>query len=134
MAAIIWKNFYSVGDASLDAQHKQIVRSINELYEAMTKKSSQQAIKPILDRLVKYTFEHFKHEEQAMEAAEFPDLIEHRAMHDKIRQKTLVLQQNADFLTGHNLLAFLKEWWVGHIQTIDKKYAPYLEASVGSSR
>jgi hemerythrin len=69
-----------------------------------------------------------------MEAVEYPDLIEHRALHDKMRQKTLDLQANVDFVTGHNLLAFLKEWWVGHIQTEDKKYAPYLEASVSSSR
>ena len=88
MAAITWKDFYSVGDASLDSQHQQIVGVINELFDAMEKKSTQQVVKPILDRLVKYTFEHFKSEEEAMAAVEYPDLIEHRAMHDKIRQKT----------------------------------------------
>jgi hemerythrin len=134
MAAITWKEFYSVGDPSLDAQHQQIVGVINELYEAMEKKSTQQVIKPILDRLVKYTFEHFKHEEEAMVAVEYPDFTEHRAMHNKIRQKTLDLSDNADFVTGQNLLAFLKQWWMGHIQTEDKKYAPFLNASVGSSQ
>ncbi|MGA2799620.1 MAG: bacteriohemerythrin [Thermoguttaceae bacterium] len=134
MAAIAWKDFYSVGDASLDAQHQQLIGVINELFDAMEKKSAQQAIKPILDRLVKYTFEHFKREEETMATAGYPDLIEHRAMHDKIRQKTLDLQENADFVTGHNLLAFLKQWWMGHIQTEDKKYAPFLEALGSSSR
>jgi hemerythrin-like metal-binding protein len=131
MSAITWKDFYSVGDPSLDAQHQQMIGVINELYEAMEKKSTQQVVKPILDRLVKYTFEHFKREEEAMEAVEYPDLVEHKALHDKIRQKTLDLQENADFVTGHNLLAFLKQWWVGHIQTVDKKYAPYLEVLSG---
>ncbi|MGD0654714.1 MAG: bacteriohemerythrin [Thermoguttaceae bacterium] len=131
MAIITWKDFYSVGDPSLDAQHQQIVGVINELYEAMEKKSAQQVVKPILDHLVKYTFEHFKHEEETMEAVEYPDLIEHKALHDKMRQKTLDLQENADFVTGHNLLAFLKQWWIGHIQTEDKKYAPYLEVLSG---
>ena len=133
MTTIAWKDFYSVGDPSLDAQHQQLIGIINELYDAMEKKSTQQVIKPILDRLVKYTFEHFKREEEAMEAVEYPDLIPHKAKHDKIRQKTLDLKDNADFVTGQNLLAFLKEWWVGHIQSEDKKYAPYLEA-LGSSR
>lgn len=127
MATIIWKDFYSVGDPSLDAQHQQMIGVINELYEAMEKKSAQKVIKPILDRLVKYTFDHFEHEEEAMLAVEYPDLIEHKALHDKIRQKTLDLKDNADFVTAQNLLAFLKEWWMGHIQTVDKKYAPYLE-------
>jgi hemerythrin len=75
MAAITWKEFYSVGDPSLDAQHQQIIGVINELYEAMEKKSTQQVIKPILDCLVNYTFEHFKREEETMEAVEYPDLI-----------------------------------------------------------
>ncbi len=129
MATITWKEFYSVGDPSIDAQHQQIVGIINDLFDAMEKKSAQEVVKPILDRLVKYTFEHFKHEEEVMAAAEYPDLVEHKALHDKIRQKTLDLQENADFVTGHNLLAFLKDWWLGHIQTEDKKYAPYLEFS-----
>jgi hemerythrin len=133
MATIIWRDFYSVGDPLLDGQHQQMIGVINELYEAMEKKSAEEVIKPILDRLVKYTFNHFKHEEEAMAAVEYPDLIEHKALHDKIRQKTLDLQENADFVTSHNLLAFLKEWWVGHIQTVDKKYTPYLEL-LGSHR
>ena len=133
MAAITWKDFYSVGDPTLDAQHQQIIGVINELYEAMEKKSTQQVIKPILDRLVKYTFEHFKQEEEVMAAVEYPDLIEHKALHDKIRQKTLDFKDNADFVTGQNLLVFLKEWWVGHIQTEDKKYAPFLEVIEQSS-
>ena len=43
-------------------------------YDAMEKESAQQVVKPILDRLVKYTFEHFKREEEAMAAVEYPDL------------------------------------------------------------
>ena len=134
MAAITWKDFYSVGDPSLDAQHQQLIGVINELYDAMEKKSMQQAVKPILDRLVKYTFEHFKREEEMMAAVEYPELIEHKALHDKIRQNTLDLKDNADFVTGQNLLAFLKQWWMGHIQSEDKKYAPFLQAPVSSSR
>ena len=103
------------------AEHQQIVGIINELFDAMEKKSTQQVIKPILDRLVKYTFEHFKREEEAMAGVEYPDLIEHKALHNKIRQKTLDFNDNADFVTGHNLLNFLKQWWLGHIQSEDRE-------------
>ena len=134
MAAITWKDFYSVGEPSLDAQHQQIVGVINELFEAIDKKSAQQVIKPILDRLAKYTFEHFEREEEAMAAVEYPDLAEHKALHDKIRQTTLDFKDSADFVTEHNLLNFLKQWWLGHIQTEDKKYAPYMELLGSHSR
>ncbi|HEY4759631.1 MAG TPA: bacteriohemerythrin [Thermoguttaceae bacterium] len=128
-APVTWKEFYSVGVPSLDDQHKQILGVINELYEAMQMNSSQKVIKSILDRLVQYTFDHFKAEEDAQQARGYPGYFEHKALHDKIRRETKVLQEHADLVTDHNLLHFLKEWWLGHIQNEDKKYAPYMELS-----
>jgi hemerythrin-like metal-binding protein len=129
-APIKWKDYYSVGVPSIDAQHKQIIGVINELYEAMQNESAQKVIKPILDRLVKYTFKHFKYEEEALQASGYPDFSRHKALHDKIREETIALQEHADLVTDNNLLHFLKEWWMGHIQSEDKKYKPYLELSV----
>lgn len=130
---ISWKDFYSVGDPSLDAQHKQIIGIINELYEAMQRDTSQKTIKSIIDRLVQYTFNHFKSEEEAFQTSDYPAVAEHKALHDKIRQKTIDLRNHADLVSNHDLLGFLKEWWLGHIQSVDKQYAPYLELS-GSHR
>jgi hemerythrin len=125
--AITWKDFYSVGDPLLDTQHKQIIDAINQLYEAMQNNSSEEVIKPILDRLVQYTFNHFKCEEETLQAIRYPDYLEHKTIHDKMRKQTFDLKKNADLVTGNKLLKILKEWWVGHIQSEDKKYKPYLE-------
>ena len=128
-----WNDYYSVGDPSIDAQHKQILDIINELYEAMQKGKDRAVLKPISDRLLQYTLAHFTHEEQALKEHEYPDLAQHVALHDKIRQRTRDLRENAHLVTGHDMLRFLKEWWVGHIQSVDKKYVPYLELA-GSHR
>jgi len=125
---VIWKDFYSVGDPSLDAQHKQILGTINELHEAMQKGKDRAVLRPILDRLLEYTLVHFKHEEQVMQEHEYPDFAHHKVLHDKIRQKTADLREHAYLVTGQDLLRFLKEWWVDHIQGQDKNYSPYLEA------
>jgi len=130
---VTWKDFYSVGDPSIDAQHKQIIGAINELYEAMQKGKDRAVLKPILDRLLQYTLAHFEHEEQVMQEHEYPDFTQHKALHGMIRQKTMDLCEHAYLVTGHDLLRFLKDWWVGHIQGQDKKYSPYLELS-GSHR
>jgi hypothetical protein len=37
---------------------------------------------------------------------------------------------NANLITGRNLLLLLKEWWCNYIQQEDKKYVPYLAAPV----
>ena len=126
---VTWKDFYSVGDPSIDAQHKQIIGAINDLYEAMQKRTDRAVLKPILDRLLQYTLAHFEHEEQVMRENEYPDFVQHKALHDRIRKKTSDLREHAGLVTGHELLHFLKEWWVGHIQSLDKKYTPYLEQS-----
>jgi hemerythrin len=130
---VTWNDYYSVGDPLLDAQHKQIIGIINELYDAMQKGKDRVALKPIADRLLQYTLAHFTHEEQVMQEHEYPDRVQHTALHDKIRQRTRDLQEHAHLVTGHDMLRFLKEWWVGHIQGLDKKYTPYLELA-GSHR
>ena len=131
---VTWKDFYSVGDPSIDAQHKQILDTINELYEAMQKGKDRAVLKPILDRLLQYTLAHFQLEEQVMQEHEYPDFAQHTALHDRIRQKTRDLQEHAYLVTGHDLLRFLKDWWVGHIQGCDKKYTPgYPEVPAGRS-
>ncbi|MGO8751947.1 MAG: hemerythrin domain-containing protein [Thermoguttaceae bacterium] len=86
-----------------------------------------------MDRLLQYTLAHFTHEEQVLKEHEYPDWVQHAASHDKIRQRTRELREHAHLVTGDDMLRFLKEWWVGHIQALDKKYMPYLELS-GSHR
>jgi hemerythrin len=131
-AHVTWKEYYSVGDPSLDSQHKQIIGIINELYDAMQAPSDQKLVKRLLDRLVGYTMNHFKCEEVVMRQHEYPALAEHKALHDKLRQRTVDLREHADLVTQRDLLHFLKKWWMEHIQEIDKAYAPYLQTAANA--
>jgi hemerythrin len=127
-AYVTWKYHYSVGDEALDAQHQQIIAIINELHEAMQQKVDHTVVAPLLDRLVQYTIDHFRQEEECMLAHRYPDFAQHKALHDKMRQDTLAWRDNVDLVTGRDLLIFLKEWWCNHIQQQDKRYTPYLKA------
>jgi hemerythrin len=133
-AYITWKDFYSVGNPSLDAQHMQIIGIINELFDAMQNNSSEKTIDSITARLVQYTSDHFNLEEETFRARDYPACEEHKALHDKIRQKTIEWQNHADRVTEHELLSFLKQWWLGHIQSVDKQYAPYLKLASTPTR
>jgi hemerythrin len=127
---IVWKDYYSVGDEALDAQHQQILSIINDLYDAMQRGVDRRAVQPLLDRLVQYTVDHFRFEEECMLAHQYADVVPHKAVHDKMRQKTLALRDNANLMTGRDLMVFLKEWWCNHIQSQDRQYAPYLKTPV----
>lgn len=124
---VTWKDYYSVGDETLDKQHQQILSLINDLYDAMQQGVDYEAVSLLLDRLVQYTITHFRQEEECLLAHNYPELISHQLMHDAMRKKTVALRENAGLVTGRDLLVFLKEWWCSHIQEQDKKYAPYLK-------
>jgi hemerythrin-like metal-binding protein len=129
---IAWKPFYSVGEPSLDAQHKQILGIVSALYAAMEQGRDCAVMEGLLDRLCRYTNTHFKHEEQIMRECDYPGFAQHKAMHERLRQRTADLRAHATLVTAPDLLRFLKEWWMKHIQDIDKNYAPYLAARIPS--
>lgn len=127
-AYVVWKDYYSVNDPSLDAEHRQVIESINEMYNALEGPAPDVATKRVLDRLVRYTHTHFDHEENLMKEAGYWDFEAHKALHDAMRQRTVGLRTHLTLVTARDILVFLKDWWVDHIQGEDKKYAVYLEA------
>jgi len=124
---VAWKEFYRVGEKSLDAEHRQIIRIINEVYQAIEQNTDRKVVAPILDELVQYTTAHFTHEEAAMRAHGYPEFARHRAIHERLRQRTADLRENAELVTARDLLHFAKQWWLEHIQEKDKQYGPYLK-------
>ena len=131
-AYIVWKDFYSVNNPLLDSEHKQIIEYVNELYTAMNSPSDSAAKKRVLERLVQYTQTHFDHEEKIMQEVDYPDLAAHKALHDDMRRQTIGLRTHLTLVTARDVLVFLKEWWLGHIQGEDKKYASYVEPAAAN--
>ena len=87
MPLLAWNGSYSVGVKTIDQQHSVLFGIVNELHAAMMKGQAQSVVGPLLDKLVKYTHEHFAYEERMMDAAKYPGLVTHRAHHaDLTRQ------------------------------------------------
>jgi hemerythrin-like metal-binding protein len=78
---------------------------------------------------LEYARKHFKAEEEVLRLAQYPDLAgqehAHQAYIQKLGQLTRQYRFDSDMLS-QNLLLFLKEWWLNHIQKMDKSYADYL--------
>jgi hemerythrin len=123
-----WKPFYSVGDAALDGEHQRLLGIVDDLHAAIEAGHEQSRIQGSLNRLAEYTMTHFDHEEQKLYACAYPDLDAHKIMHEEMRRRALEFQANPDMIADRDLLQFVKNWWVRHIQNQDKKYAPYLDA------
>ena len=126
---VAWKPSYSVGHAALDEQHRQILQIVNDLYSAMQGGDAQSVVKPLLERLLKYTHTHFAPEEQIMQECGYPNLEDHKELHATLRRKTAGLRANVGLVMGVDLLHFLRDWWLEHIQEEDQRYAPYARAA-----
>ncbi len=126
-----WKEEYSIGIGSVDAQHRSLFGLAGELYAAMASGQAKAALARILDRLVQYTTMHFAHEERLMRLHQYPDLEAHLAEHAALTKRVLTFQedyQRGNLMMTVQLFTFLKNWLEHHIQGADRKYAPYLKA------
>jgi hemerythrin-like metal-binding protein len=124
-----WQDSYSVGVPFIDTDHQVLVSLLNQLHEAQEEGQGQEVIGSVLNVLIEYTVNHFRREERLMELGHYPDLAEHRLLHQKLCDEVLRLQ--AAFESGQGdavaeLNVFLKNWLMGHILGIDTQYKPYV--------
>ena len=129
---IQWRDYYSVGDATLDAQHQTIISLINWLYEIIWGGNDRSAVTPVIRRLHEYTHSHFKDEEKMMLAAGFPGLADHKVIHEKLVSDTddlLFRSLQDDGPDSREVLQYLKRWWINHITGDDKQYVICLRES-----
>jgi hemerythrin len=65
---LAWVDEYSVGNEGLDAQHRQLVAVINEIYSAECANQTQHQLRDLLNTFELAAVEHFKHENSVMRA------------------------------------------------------------------
>jgi hemerythrin len=109
----------------IDRQHGGLLSPINDLCETI--RTPQSAELPgLLDKLEEYTRIHFATEERLLRACGYDGYERHKEYHDWMVQKTIGLQLSYRLGEGDlssEMFSFLKNWWIGHIQKIDKQYA-----------
>ena len=59
-----WKDDYNVHVALIDGQHKELIKIIDDLYQSILQKNSNEIISQIFDRLNAYAIYHFGTEEK----------------------------------------------------------------------
>jgi hemerythrin len=129
MPIVAWNDDYSVQIKQIDDQHRGLIDQINMLHDAMKQRKGNEVIGSIIARLAEYTQLHFMAEEQLFIKHGYPETTKHTREHNAFIEKVAGFQK--DFNAGRlmlsmEVLTFLRDWLVGHIQVVDKKYAPFL--------
>ncbi len=124
-----WGPQFSINVQQFDNQHKRLIEMVNQLNDAMNSGKGHDALKSILDGLIQYTATHFADEEKILAQQNFPDLEQHKLAHKELVKTALELQKkfhgSSSALSGE-VMNFLRNWLVNHIQGVDKKYGVYL--------
>ena len=125
---INWSRSYSVGVTQMDSEHQRLIDIINNLYSAMRSGRSKDAIGSILDELVDYTKTHFSHEERLMKESGYVGFDEQKRAHEALISQVVEIQgkYRAGTALGQEVMSFLKNWLVNHIQGLDKRYGPVM--------
>ena len=129
MSLMTWNDRYSVGVKTIDQQHSSLFAIVNELHAAMIKGQAKNVVGSLLEKLIKYTVEHFAYEERMMAAAKYPGLVTHRAHHADLTKQVgdfMARYKRGDGTINIQLLRFLSDWLTKHIQHEDKEYGPWV--------
>jgi len=125
----VWTEKNNLGVPIIDEQHRGIVSTINSFHCFIQEGHGEEALKPTLIILEQYTSIHFRTEEALMKEAGYPDLEDHILLHHGLMKRTKeIVRGAASYKEPEITLKFLKEWWLGHINMEDRKYAPYVKA------
>ncbi len=115
----------------MDIQHQKLIELINELYRVLRKETAHLSIDEVLIEMTTYAEKHLHVEEGILEANGYPDFSNHIAIHQEYRDRLTTLMAKSkqkDETAIANTYAFLRQWWMGHIVTEDKKYEEFLKS------
>lgn len=131
MSLVRWAPQLNIGHELIDDEHKYLFDLINEFHEAYLTKQSRDQVMRVLNRLIEYAERHFKHEEDLMRDAGYPDLDEHRRKHEALFEKVFELNSRFEdraINPTHEMFSFLKDWLSDHILQNDSKFGEFLAA------
>lgn len=131
MALITWNLNLSVNVEEIDRQHQKLVQMLNELHNSLTDAKPKETLAPILKGLVDYAVVHFGYEEDFFDRFGYPDAENHKREHREFVKKVVDFRKEFDMgrlFISMELMDFLKDWLITHIQGTDKKYGPFLNA------
>src|SRR3972149_6225252 len=136
MTLMRWSEKMSVGIPELDADHKELIRVINQLAADANEASRLGAVRQSLFALLRYAEFHFAREEKVMAACRHIGVEAHKRQHkdfvDRIGELNRRFDQDPDgsaLVVNEALLQFLQDWLNHHILIEDKAYRVAAEAS-----
>ena len=124
MTLLSWKAEYSVGIDSMDFEHQEMIKLINEIHEEMKDRRDANSVEQFLGDVHAAISMHFALEERIMRAAGYAEYQAHKDDHEELLDEIRELMDAfvADRERGFELLKEkLSSWFSGHFATFDAR-------------
>lgn len=129
---LVWAEYLSVGNAVIDSDHKNLIRIINNIEDAIGRRNSAELSKAI-GVFAAYMHIHVRNEEQIAEAVNFP-FVHNISGHQQLMYEIRGVLENLDLMNStwpDNLVReysrFLHDWMMEHIIKKDMQMKPALQ-------
>ena len=129
MSIFSWNSSYEIGIEKIDAQHKDLVEIIANLFNSMKVGLGYKEIENTIGKLRDYSNYHFTEEEKLMKEINYPKISEHIEVHSyftEIVEDFYKRYKEGEIALTIKMLDFLKNWLLNHISTMDKEIAIFM--------
>lgn len=126
-----WEPSMETKVSAVDQQHKELVRQVNGLIEAMKAGKGRQIIGDTLTFLGKYAVEHFGTEEALMRKHGYPGYETHKGIHEAFKADFGNLAKELDggaaLTVTIDVQRRVLDWLKNHILQVDRELGKFLK-------
>lgn len=122
MSLIEWKDEFSVGVASVDLEHRQMIDLINDLHSLVGDNASEEEVSTMLGEIFAQISAHFALEEKFMRETRYPHFPDHKGDHEKLLDELRDIMDRVEDDGRYDETALsdeLREWFTNHFRTHD---------------
>ena len=124
MSLIEWKDEFSVGVASVDLEHREMIDLINKLHSLIGENATAEEVVSMLGEIYAQISAHFALEEKYMLDSRYPLRDEHTADHemllDELRDIMDLVEDDGSY-DEQGLSQDLRRWFTEHFRTHDAR-------------
>jgi len=113
----------------LEKEHQQLINLLEALDKCVSKGQSQNQAYKHLDDFVTLAEEHFKNEEEIMEAYKYPEIVNHKIEHTSLLEQLFTLRsklRDGHTPFGTDYMKLLRNWLEDHLLDTDNKLEEFL--------
>lgn len=124
MNVLDWKPEYSIGKAAVDAEHRELIESINALHSRLGEAAEPAQISDALGEIFAGIAAHFALEERFMREADYADYASHKDDHERLLDELAAIIDAVDTDATYDegvLLSTLEHWFSAHFRSHDAR-------------